>query len=387
MAFDMSRVALGFAGGALSGYDTMLKAKMQEEYQQKREEAMYNRQKNLMEYQAKINQTWETDPNNPDTQVKKQNILASQASIKHQDRTFALQEKEYQTNTQFKAAELGLRQQALSIEASRTAALNAASAASAKSSGLQAQIAQLQLEAITNPDAANERVATAYSNQIAKSGATPEEVEAAKNLVRQSGATSFSDLATLQTNNKEVLKEAQKVKAEAIKKADEELGKLEPTDWIERWAKIAPGSATKDPMEAKQNLLRTSGETAFVSFLGSSTSSSVAEKNPATTEASKKNFTISKMASDASKILATPEQDRTEEDKKVLEIIRTEVNALPKEEQVKFNSMVQIPSWIKETAPFKNLAEQRRRAKSAEEKRKKMLEESKARELKARGLY
>jgi hypothetical protein len=387
MAFDMSRVALGFAGGALSGYDTMLKAKMQEEYQQKREEAMYNRQKNLMEYQAKINQTWETDPNNPDTQVKKQNILASQASIKHQDRTFALQEKEYQTNTQFKSAELGLRQQALSIEASRTAALNAASAASAKSSGLQAQIAQLQLEAITNPDAANERVATAYSNQIAKSGATPEEVEAAKNLVRQSGATSFSDLATLQTNNKEVLKEAQKVKAEAIKKADEELGKLEPTDWIERWAKIAPGSATKDPMEAKQNLLRTSGETAFVSFLGSSTSSSVAEKNPATTEASKKNFTISKMASDASKILATPEQDRTEEDKKVLEIIRTEVNALPKEEQVKFNSMVQIPSWIKETAPFKNLAEQRRRAKSAEEKRKKMLEESKARELKARGLY
>ena len=387
MAFDISRVALGFAGGALSGYDAMLKAKMQEEYQQKREEAMYNRQKNLMEQQAKINQAWETNPNNPDTQVKKQNILASQASIKHQDRTFALQEKEYQTNTQFKAAELGLRQQALSIEASRTAALNAASAASAKSSGLQAQIAQLQLEAITNPDAANERVATAYSNQIAKSGATPEEVEAAKNLVRQSGATSFSDLATLQTNNKEVLKEATKVKAEAIKKADEELGKLEPTDWIERWAKIAPGAATKDPMEAKQNLLRTSGETAFVSFLSSSTSSSVAEKNSAPTEVSKKNFIISKMASDASKILATPEQDRTEEDKKVLEIIRTEVNVLPKEEQVKFNSMVQTPSWIKETAPFKNLAEQRRRAKSAEEKRKEMLEESKARELKARGLY
>ena len=388
MASNMSRVALGFAGGALSGYDTMLKAKMQEEYQQKREEAMYNRQKNLMEQQAKINQAWETNPNNPDTQVKKQNILASQASIKHQDRTFALQEKEYQTNTQFKSAELGLRQQALSIEASRTAALNAASAASAKSSGLQAQIAQLQLEAITNPDAANERVATAYSNQIAKSGATPEEVEAAKNLVRQSGATSFSDLATLQTNNKEILKEATKVKAEAIKKADEELGKLEPTDWIERWAKISPGAATKDPMEAKQNLLRTSGETAFVSFLSSNTSSSsVAEKNPAPTEASKKNFIISKMASDASKILATPEQDRTEEDKKVLEIIRTEVNVLPKEEQVKFNSMVQTPSWIKETAPFKNLAEQRRRAKSAEEKRKEMLEESKARELKARGLY
>ena len=388
MGFDMSRVALGFAGGALSGYDTMLKAKMQEEYQQKREEAMYNRQKNLMEQQAKINQAWETDPNNPDTQVKKQNILASQASIKHQDRTFALQEKEYQTNTQFKSAELGLRQQALSIEASRTAALNAASAASAKSSGLQAQIAQLQLEAITNPDAANERVATAYSNQIAKSGAAPEEVEAAKNLVRQSGATSFSDLATLQTNNKEVLKEATKVKAEAIKKADEELGKLEPTDWIERWAKIAPGAATKDPMEAKQNLLRTSGETAFVSFLNSNTSpSSVAEKNPAPTEASKKNFIISKMASDASKILATPEQDRTEEDKKILEIIRTEVNVLPKEEQVKFNSMVQTPSWIKETTPFKNLAEQRRRAKSVEEKRKEMLEESKARELKARGLY
>lgn len=388
MGFDISRVALGFAGGALSGYDAMLKAKMQEEYQQKREEAMYNRQKNLMEQQAKINQAWETDPNNPDTQVKKQNILASQASIKHQDRTFALQEKEYLTNTQFKAAELGLRQQALSIEASRTAALNAASAASAKSSGLQAQIAQLQLEAITNPDAANERVATAYSNQIAKSGATPEEVEAAKNLVRQSGATSFSDLATLQTNNKEILKEATKVKAEAIKKADEELGKLEPTDWIERWAKIAPGAATKDPMEAKQNLLRTSGETAFVSFLSSNTSSSsVAEKNPAPTEASKKNFIISKMASDASKILATPEQDRTEEDKKVLEIIRTEVNVLPKEEQVKFNSMVQTPSWIKETTPFKNLAEQRRRAKSADEKRKEMLEESKARELKARGLY
>ena len=388
MAFDMSRVALGFAGGALSGYDAMLKAKMQEEYQQKREEAMYNRQKNLMEQQAKINQAWETNPNNPDTQVKKQNILASQASIKHQDRIFALQEKEYQTNTQFKAAELGLRQQALSIEASRTAALNAASAASAKSSGLQAQIAQLQLEAITNPDAANERVATAYGNQIAKSGATPEEVEAAKNLVRQSGATSFSDLATLQTNNKEILKEATKVKAEAIKKADEELGKLEPTDWIERWAKIAPGAATKDPMEAKQNLLRTSGETAFVSFLNSNTSpSSVAEKNSAPTEASKKNFIISKMASDASKILATPEQDRTEEDKKVLEIIRTEVSVLPKEEQVKFNSMVQTPSWIKETAPFKNLAEQRRRAKSAEEKRKEMLEESKARELKARGLY
>ena len=293
MAFDMSRVALGFAGGALSGYDAMLKAKMQEEYQQKREEAMYNRQKNLMEQQAKINQAWETDPNNPDTQVKKQNILASQASIKHQDRTFALQEKEYLTNTQFKSAELGLRQQALSIEASRTAALNAASAASAKSSGLQAQIAQLQLEAITNPDAANERVATAYSNQIAKSGAAPEEVEAAKNLVRQSGATSFSDLATLQTNNKEVLKEATKVKAEAIKKADEELGKLEPTDWIERWAKIAPGAATKDPMEAKQNLLRTSGETAFVSFLSSNTPSSVAERNSAPTEASKKNFIIS----------------------------------------------------------------------------------------------
>ena len=68
------------------------------------------------------------------------------------------------------------------------------------------------------------------------------------------------------------------------------------------------------------------------------------------------------MASDASKILATPEQDRTEEDKKVLEIIRTEVNVLPKEEQVKFNSMVQTPSWIKETAPLKNLAEQRRRS-------------------------
>lgn len=387
MAFDMSRVALGFAGGAFSGYDTMLKAKMQEEYQQKREEAMYNRQKNLMEQQAKINQAWETDPNNPDTQVKKQNILASQAGIEHQNRSFALEEKKYNTDTQFKSAELGLRQQALSIEASRTAALNAASAASAKSSGLQAQIAQLQLEAITNPDTANERIATAYSNQIAKSGAAPEEVEAAKNLVRQSGATSFSDLASLQTNNKELLKEATKVKAEAIKKADEELGKLEPTDWIERWAKIAPSAATKDPMEAKQNLLRTSGETAFVSFLGSSTSSSAVQKNPASTETSKKNFTLSKMASDVSNILATPEQDRTEEQKKVLEIIKTEVDVLPKEEQIKFNSMVETPSWIKETKPFRNLAEQRRRAKSAEERRKEMLEENKMRELKARGLY
>lgn len=387
MAFDMSRVALGFAGGALSGYDTMLKAKMQEEYQQKREEAMYNRQKNLMEQQAKINQAWETHPDNPDTQVKKQNILASQASIKHQDRSFALEEEKYKTDTQFKSAELGLRQQALSIEASRTAALNAASAASAKSSGLQAQIAQLQLEAITNPDAANERIATAYSNQIAKSGAAPEEVEAAKNLVRQSGATSFSDLASLQTNNKELLKEATKVKAEAIKKADEELGKLEPTDWIERWAKIAPSAATKDPMEAKQNLLRTSGEAAFVSFLGSSTPSSAVQKNSASAETSKKNFTLSKMASDVSNILATPEQDRTEEQKKVLEIIKTEVNVLPKEEQIKFNSMVETPSWIKETKPFRNLAEQRRRAKSVEERRKEMLEENKMRELKARGLY
>ena len=90
MGFDMSRVALGFAGGALSGYDTMLKAKMQEEYQQKREEATYNRQKNLMEQQAKITQEWALRPDNPDNMKTMQDISTSKTQQEYVGKNYQL---------------------------------------------------------------------------------------------------------------------------------------------------------------------------------------------------------------------------------------------------------------------------------------------------------
>ena len=123
MAFDISRVALGFAGGALSGYDTMLKAKMQEEYQQKREEAVYNREKNLMGLKAKTEQEWALRPDNPENMKIMQDISTSKT-----------QEEYVGKNYQLKVDELDHRrlqdERSYNLDVRRTKAAEAAASAS-----------------------------------------------------------------------------------------------------------------------------------------------------------------------------------------------------------------------------------------------------------------
>lgn len=139
MAFDMSRVALGFAGGALSGYDTMLKAKMQEEYQQKREEAMYNRQKNLMEQQAKISQEWALRPDNPENMKAMQDISTSKT-----------QEKYIGKNYQLAVEQLNQRklqdERSYTLDLRRTAAAESAAAASRAAAAFSRDVDALRLK-------------------------------------------------------------------------------------------------------------------------------------------------------------------------------------------------------------------------------------------------
>ena len=384
MAFNMSRVALGFAGGALSGYDTMLKAKMQEEYEQKREEALYNRQKNLMEQQAKINQAWETDPNNPDTQVKKQNILASQAGTRDQDRRFALQEKEYQTNTQFKSAELGLRQQALSIEASRTAALNAASAASARSSNLQSDLIQLKIDAEKDPEKAVETVAVAYGKLLAKSGKTQEQIDAGVNKVRESGINSFDKLVEIHTGGKEIFKEAQRVSAKAIENRQEDLKGKTPKEIIAEWNTIAPkDQQTVNPAEAEANLLKTSGQAAYVAFLGSTGLSDTPKSkdtDKVENQAEKESWKIQQVANEVSRIAAIPPNKRTEEEKKTYSGGLKWADNLPKAQSDLFYEYVETPGPVegvvgalKNTRFYRNYEEQKRRQDELDKRRKENL--------------
>ena len=139
MASNMSRVALGFAGGALSGYDTMLKAKMQEEYQQKREEAMYNRQKNLMEQQAKITQEWALRPDNPENMRIMQDISTSKTQQEYVG-------KNYQLNVDRLKQEKLQDERAYSLDLRRTAAAESAAAASRAAAAFSRDVDALRLK-------------------------------------------------------------------------------------------------------------------------------------------------------------------------------------------------------------------------------------------------
>ena len=139
MGFDMSRVALGFAGGALSGYDTMLKAKMQEEYQQKREEAMYNRQKNLMEQQAKITQEWALRPDNPDNMKTMQDISTSKTQQEYVS-------KNYQLNVEQLNQRKLQDERSYTLDMRRTAAAESAAAASRAAAAFSRNVDALRLK-------------------------------------------------------------------------------------------------------------------------------------------------------------------------------------------------------------------------------------------------
>ena len=139
MAFDMSRVALVFAGGALSGYDTMLKAKMQEEYQQKREEAMYNRQKNLMEQQAKISQEWALRPDNPDNMKTMQDISTSKTQQEYIG-------KNYQLNVEQLNQRKLQDERSYTLDLRRTAAAESAAAASRAAAAFSRDVDALRLK-------------------------------------------------------------------------------------------------------------------------------------------------------------------------------------------------------------------------------------------------
>ena len=161
MASDISRVALGFAGGALSGYDTMLKAKMQEEYQQKREEAIYNREKNLMEQQAKISQEWSLRPDNPENMKAMQDISMSKT-----------QEKYIGKNHQLAVDQLNQKrlqdERSYALDLRRTAAAESAAAFSRNVDALRLKSAELEYNMKADP--------TGYTaNIISKNGALYEQ--------------------------------------------------------------------------------------------------------------------------------------------------------------------------------------------------------------------
>ena len=139
MAFDMSRVALGFVGGALSGYDTMLKAKMQEEYQQKREEAIYNREKNLMEQQAKISQEWALRPDNPENMRIMQDISTSKTQQEYVG-------KNYQLNVEELKHRKLQDERSYNLDVRRTAAAESAAAASRAAAAFSRDVDALRLK-------------------------------------------------------------------------------------------------------------------------------------------------------------------------------------------------------------------------------------------------
>lgn len=119
MGFNWERGALGFAGGALSGYDYMLKSKMKEEYETKMEEARAQRAENMQIQAEKRQQAWAVHPDNPNRKDRAEDVKYREDKFAydklHDERMLSIQEQEMKARAADRAAAAAERAEARSM--------------------------------------------------------------------------------------------------------------------------------------------------------------------------------------------------------------------------------------------------------------------------------
>lgn len=223
-------MALGFAGGALSGYNAVLQTKMKEDYENRMEEARLERQKNYAR--------WTEDTINAPIRTEQ----------------YARQDARYKVEDQFKERELGQRDQQIDIsraqlDISRRSAANQEARLNNEERRLQMQeerdkitnqINQLKLDEITNPALKIEREAKANQalvNQVDREmimqEKSPQEREFKRALVQASRATSFEELSKYENRtDPELSKDLRAAVFKAQEEARKSINELKTEDII-----------------------------------------------------------------------------------------------------------------------------------------------------------
>ena len=372
MAFNMSRVALGFAGGALSGYDTMLKAKMQEEYQQKREEAMYNREKNLMELRAKTEQEWALRPDNPENMRIMQDISTSKTQQEYIG-------KNYQLNVDQLNQRKLQDERSYALDLRRTAAAEAAASASRSADAVKRQLYSIQLGEAKDPIGTKLAEATKLGESLRKvladSGDPPEIIN------RKVTEATVSHLTgqKISSDNKQV-----EVFNDRYKKNADIVAAIPPEEIPVEWAKMTGGKKSQYPGDnvAKTQMIigRTSADmSAYNQMIGGSKEGGDNDKPPVSPE-----FFVNKLASIANDLNKVPPDKRSSEQIETYNTIKKEVGTLPKDQQDAFYTKLEKPSefkkWLMSTSPGKRLTRARELEEAANRSREEMNRQQKIRE-------
>lgn len=372
MAFDMSRVALGFAGGALSGYDTMLKAKMQEEYQQKREEAMYNREKNLMELKAKTEQEWALRADNPENMRIMQDISASKTQQEYVG-------KNYQLNVEELKHRKLQDERSYNLDVRRTAAAEAAASASRSADAVKQQLYSIQFDEAKDPIGTKLKEAIKLGESLRKvladSGDPPEIIN------RKVTEATVSHLIgqKISSDNKQV-----EVFNDRYKKNADIVANIPPDEIPVEWAKMTGGKKNQYPGDnvAKTQMIvgRTSADmSAYNQMIGGSKEGGDNDKPPVSPE-----FLVNKLASIVNDLNKVPPDKRSSEQIETYNTIKKEVGTLPKDQQDAFYTKLEKPSefkkWLMSTSPGKRLTRARELEEAANRSREEMNRQQKIRE-------
>lgn len=363
MGFDMSRVALGFAGGALSGYDTMLKAKMQEEYQQRREEATYNREKNIMMLKTKTEQEWALRPDNPDNMKTMQDISTSKTQQEYVSKNYQLnvdqlnQQKVRDSNSY----NLGLR---------HAAAAEAAANASRSADAVKQQLYTLQLGEAKDPIGTKLKEATKLGESLrqvlADSGDSPEVID------RKATEAAVSHLTGQKIGDN---KQAE-VFNDRYKKNADIIAAIPPEERPEEWAKMTGGKKNQYPGDAvagtQMIVMRTSADmSAYNQMIGGPKDGGGKDKPPVSPE-----FIVNKFASEVNRITEISPNKRSPEDIETLNTIKKEIDTLPKDQQdsvySKLKRRSQVKEWWGSTGPGKRLTRTRELEEAANRAREEM---------------
>ena len=350
MGFDMSRVALGFAGGALSGYDTMLKAKMQEEYQQKREEATYNREKNIMMLRAKTEQEWALRPDNPDNMKTMQDISTSKTQQEYVG-------KNYQLNVDQLNQQKLQNERSYTLDMRRTAAAESAANASRSADAVKQQLYTLQLGEAKDPIGTKLKEATKLGESLrqvlADSGDSPEVIN---RKVTEAAVSHLTGQKVVDNKQAEVFNDRYEKNADIVAAIPSE-------NISEEWAKMTGGKKNKYPGDAvartQMIVMRTSVDmSAYNQTFEGPKEGGGKDKPPVSPE-----FLVNKFASEVNRITEIPPNKRSPEDIETLNTIKKEIDTLPKDQQDSVHSKLkrrsQVGEWWESTGPGKRLTRAR----------------------------
>jgi hypothetical protein len=246
---NWGRAAAGFVGGALSGYQAVLTSKMKEDSENRMEEARLMRQKNFAQWQDETI----TDPN----RKEERSFLESQ-----QERGFTHAE--------------GMQASGFT-HAEKMRAMSEGSAERRHKESLASQREQLSYgDKVYEGEMAKSRAAEDANRKLADNIASgikdPEKAEAAKAIVRATGATTREEFHKA-TSTVAVDKEKQSALYSTVRKAQEEaastLETMSPKDIRSKAHEMgASKEVASNPSAARSFILAEAGASQGRAFLG-----------------------------------------------------------------------------------------------------------------------